>query len=142
MLPRFKRLLRSTSRQRTKPLSIDIALEIASENGGRVTLLHVIETIENVPPDELKGFYEQLTSRASTQLEARCLRFADARINIDWKLRSGKRLVEIVQDARDRQTDLIVMSSHRVDPATGPQSFGTLSYQVSVLCDCPVLLLE
>ena len=45
-------------------------------------------------------------------------------------------------DANDRQADLIVMSSHRVDLEAAVQSIGTLSYQVSILCDCPVLLVK
>jgi hypothetical protein len=38
--------------------------------------------------------------------------------------------------------DLIVMRFHKVDPAARDSSLGTLSYQVSILCDCLVLLVK
>jgi len=142
MLPRFRHIVVPVDFTAKNQAALDIAFELASQNSARVTLLHVIETIENVPREELKGFYEQLASRASTQLESRSQRFADAGIAVDWKIRYGKRPVEIVQDAHDRKADLIVMSSHRVDPTAAVQSLGTLSYQVSILCDCPVLLVK
>jgi nucleotide-binding universal stress UspA family protein len=67
---------------------------------------------------------------------------AAAGSRVDRKILYGKRLIEIVRDACERKVDLIVMSSHKVDPAAGASSFGTLSYQVSILCDCPVLLVK
>jgi len=47
-----------------------------------------------------------------------------------------------VREAVDRKVDLVVVSSHKVDPAATVQSLGTLSYQVSILCECPVLLVK
>jgi len=142
MLPRFQHILVPVDFTAKNQAALDIAFELASQNRARVTLLHVIEIIENVPMEELKGFYERLLTRAETQLESRSQRFAAAGIAVDWKIREGKRLVEIVQDVRDRKADLVVMSSHKVDPAAAAQSLGTLSYQVSILCDCPVLLVK
>jgi len=142
MLPRFQDIIVPVDFTAKNQAALDIAFEMAGQNSARVTLLHVIETIENVPREELKGFYEQLDSRASTQLESRSQQFAAAGIDVDWKIRYGKRAAEIVQDAHDRKADLIVMSSHRVDPAAAVQSLGTLSYQVSILCNCPVLLVK
>jgi nucleotide-binding universal stress UspA family protein len=142
MLARFNHLLVPVDFTGKNEAALNIAFEIGCQNRARVTLLHVIETIENFPEEELKGFYEQLAARATMQLESRGRRLAKGGVDVDWKLRYGKRLVEIVQDARDRKADLIVMSSHRVDPAAAAQSLGTLSYQVSILCDCPVLLVK
>lgn len=142
MLPRFQHILVPVDFTAKNQAALDIAFELASQNRARVTLLHVIEIIENVPVEELKGFYERLLTRAETQLESRSQRFAAAGIAVDWKIREGKRLVEIVQDVRDRKADLVVMSSHKVDPSAAAQSLGTLSYQVSILCDCPVLLVK
>jgi hypothetical protein len=47
-----------------------------------------------------------------------------------------------VREARDWKVDLIVVSSHKIDPHAAVASLGTLSYQVSILCDCPVLLVK
>ena len=48
----------------------------------------------------------------------------------------------VAKVAERLKADLIVMSSHRVDPATAVQSLSMLSYQVSILCDCPVLFVK
>lgn len=121
---------------------MEIAFEVASQNRASVTLLHVIERIENLPEEELESFYARITSRAETELEARAQRFVATGIHVDRKILYGKPLAEIVRDARERKVDLIVMSSHKVDPAAAASSLGTLSYQVSILCDCPVLLVK
>jgi nucleotide-binding universal stress UspA family protein len=142
MLPRFQHILVPLDFTDKNQAALGIAFELASQNRASVTLLHVIEKIENVPDAELKPFYAQITSRAETELERRAQRFADAGIRIDRKVLYGKRLVEIVRDSRERKVDLIVMSSHKVDPAAADQSQGTLSYQVCILCDCPVLLVK
>src|SRR5579863_4209410 len=142
MLPRFQHILVPLDFTAKNQAALDIAFELASQNRAAVTLLHVIETIENVPDEELKSFYARLASHAETEMEARAQRFAGAGIRVDRKIRYGKRLTEIVRDSRERRVDLIVMSSHKVDPATPAESLGTLSYQVSFLCDCPVLLIK
>ncbi len=142
MLPRFQQIVVPLDFTPKNQAALDIAFEIASQNRAKVTLLHVIETIENVPQDELKDFYERLTSRAETQLESRAQRFSDAGISVGWKVRHGKRLLEILGAARDHKADLVVMSSHKVDLAAGVRGLATLSYQVSIVCDCPVLLVK
>ncbi len=142
MLPRFQHILVPLDFTAKNQAALDIAFEIASQNRAAVTLLHVIETIEHLPDEELKSFYGQVKSRAETELEQRAQRFAAAGLRVDQKILLGKRLVEIIRDARDRSVDLVVMSSHKVDPAAAAQSMGTLSYQVSILCDCPVLLVK
>ncbi len=142
MLPRFQHILVPLDFTAKNQAALDIAFELASQNRASVTLLHVIETIENLSDEELQSFYARITSRAETELEARAQRFAAAGIRVDRKILYGKRLAEIVRDVRERTVDLIVMSSHKVDPAAAASSLGTLSYQVSILCDCPVLLVK
>lgn len=142
MLPRFQHILVPLDFTAKNQAALDIAFEIASQNRAVVTLLHVIETIEHLPEEDLKSFYARIKSRAETELEQRAQRFAAAGLRVDQKTLFGKRLVEIVRDTRDRKVDLVVMSSHKVDPSAAAQSLGTLSYQVSILCDCPVLLVK
>jgi nucleotide-binding universal stress UspA family protein len=142
VLPRFQHILVPLDFTAKNQAALDIAFELACQNKAAVTLLHVIETIENVPDEELRSFYKRITSRAEAELEVRGQRFAAAGIRVDRKILYGKRLTEIVRDARERKVDIVVMSSHKVDPAAAAQSLGTLSYQVSILCDCPVLLVK
>jgi len=54
----------------------------------------------------------------------------------------GDRLQEIVKFSEEQSADPIVMRSHRIDPANPTQGWGTISYKVSVLAQCPVLLVK
>ena len=69
-------------------------------------------------------------------------RVNEAGLAVDRKIWYGKRAQEIVQYSMDQQVDLIVMSSHKIDAAQPVQSLGSLSYQVSLFCQCPVLLVK
>lgn len=142
MLPRFKHLLVPLDFSNKNQPALDISFEIAAQNQARVTLLHVIETVDDSADRELQEFYDRLEARADRELEDRSQRFVEAGLAVDCKVRYGKRLQEIIQDAEDRKIDLIVMSSHQVDPERPLESWGTLSYQVSLLCPCPVLLVK
>ncbi len=142
MLSKFRHILVPVDFTAKNRAALEIARELASQNKASVTLLHVIETIENLQDEDLTAFYTRLASRAETELATSAQEFASAGISVDRKIRYGKRLTEIVREARDRKVDLIVVSSHKVDPAAAVESLGTLSYQVSVLCDCPVLLVK
>ncbi|HTI49742.1 MAG TPA: universal stress protein [Planctomycetaceae bacterium] len=142
MLPRFRHLLAPLDFTEKNRSALDLALEIAVQNKARVTLLHVIETVEGVDDADMRPFFDRLERRAESELELRSQPFAAAGIAVDRKIRFGHRTAEIVQDAVDREADLIVMSSHPIDPARPVRSWGTVSYQVSVLCRCPILLVK
>ncbi len=122
--------------------ALEIARKLASQNNASVTFVHVVETIENLQDAELTGFYTRLASHAEAELGGRAREFANAGIRVDQKILYGRRLSEIVREARDQKVDLIVVSSHKIDPSAPVQSLGTLSYQISILCDCPVLLVK
>lgn len=142
MLPRFNNILVPVDLGERTLHSVDVAFEIAEANKARVTLLHVIESIDSLDDEELGTFYQQLTTRAEESLDRLVQRFVDAGLAAEYRIRRGRRLDEILAFAEDRKIDLIVLSSHRVDPEQPVKSFGTLSYQISVLCACPVLLVK
>lgn len=142
MIPRFQHILVPVDFTGKNLAALDIAFEIAVQNQARVTLLHVIETIADLTDAEINDFYNRLETRANTELETMAQRFAEAGLKIDRKIRYGKRLREIVQDSIDRQIDLIVLSSHKIETDQPVENWGTLSYQISVLCQCPVLLVK
>jgi universal stress protein A len=142
MLTQFRHILVPLDFTPKNQSALEIALELANQNDASVTLLHVIETIENVEGAELAVFYTRLAARAEAELANRAHSFERAGISVDRKIVYGKRLTEIVREARERKADLIVVSSHKVEPAAAVQSLGTLSYQISILCDCAVLLVK
>jgi nucleotide-binding universal stress UspA family protein len=142
MLPRFRHLLVPLDFTGKNRAALDVAVEIATQNRARVTLFHVIETVDGVDDEDMRPFFDRLERRAEAELESLAQPFAAAGLAVDRKIRFGHRAAAIVQDTIEREVDLIVMSSHPIDPAHPVRSFGTVSYQVSVLCRCPILLVK
>lgn len=143
MLPRFRHLLVPLDFTPKNNAALDIAFEIAEVNQSRVTLLHVIERIELAAEDEeTKAFYDRLGHRADAELETRAQRFVEAGLQTEYKLRFGKRVEEIVRYVVERDIDLVILNSHVISPDEPAKSMNTLSYQVSILTPCPVLLVK
>jgi nucleotide-binding universal stress UspA family protein len=142
MLPRFKNILVPVDFTEKNVAALDVAFDLAVANRARVTLLHVIETIEGENDAEIEQFYDRLEKRGGSELERLSRRFVEANVACDRKIRFGKRLAEIVQTCVEHGTDLMIMSSHQPDLQNPRQTWATISYQVSVLCPCAVLLVK
>ena len=54
----------------------------------------------------------------------------------------GRRAEDIVNFAAANGVDLIVLASHRVNPSRVNRDWGTISYKVGILAQCPVLLVK
>jgi nucleotide-binding universal stress UspA family protein len=54
----------------------------------------------------------------------------------------GSRAHEIVRYATEVGVDLIVLTSHRIDLHHPSAGWGTVSYKVGILSQCPVLLVK
>ena len=48
----------------------------------------------------------------------------------------------LVRFAEEQNVDLIVINSHKIEWDEPTQGLGTISYKVSILADCPVLLVK
>ena len=142
MISRFQHILIPLDFTEKNLEALNIAFDLAVVNKARVTLVHVVEQIRGEMDDELSQFYARLRVRAESELESTSQRFDQAGIAVDCKIRIGHRLHEIVTDSVERAADLIVMNSHKPDPTRPLQTWATLSYQVSMLCQCPVLLVK
>ncbi len=119
------------------------ALKVAKQNHSCVTLLHVIEAIEYADDDtEILLFYDKLKQQARTNLASRAEGFEQAGVRVDEKIVMGKRAHAIVSYALQKEFDLIVLSSHRVNLDEQPHGWATLSYQVSIMSQCPILLVK
>lgn len=120
--------------------AIEVAAHLADE-GGAVTLLHVIETLD-LAWEEVEDFYAQLEERAWPKLEELAGPLREAGVEHDLQITYGPRAEEVVEHAAERGDDLIVLSSHRVDPDNPGAGWATLSYKVAILARCPVLLVK
>ncbi|MFP4445860.1 MAG: universal stress protein [Desulfosudaceae bacterium] len=67
---------------------------------------------------------------------------ADSELTIRQKIIYGNRAAQILQFAGEHKIDLIVMSSHKVDPDDPARGWGTISHKVSILSQCPTMLVK
>lgn len=143
MLQRFYHLLVPLDFTNKNLAALDIAFEIAMHNRSKITLLHVIQKLaDSEDNEEIGAFYTRLEQRANDELDASAERFRAAGLSIDCKTRLGDRSAEIVTCAEEHACDLIVMSSHPINPENVASRLWTVSYQVSILCRCPILLVK
>ena len=145
MLPRFQHILAPVDLTSRSLSALDIAFELAAENKARVSLLHVTQKIDagdHEPDDEMEGFYDRINNRVMTELESLSQRFSSAGIDVEAKVHVGHPLRDIVHFSETHNVDLIIMSSHPIDKDDLLHSWGTLSYKVSVACQCPILLVK
>ena len=122
--------------------AVDSVGDLVAGTGAEVILLHVIETVEHVPFDELKGFYERLESSARKHLQAMAEGLEPRKINVDQAIIYGHRTQEIVNCASTKNADLIVMASHRINPERPGHDWSSISYAVAILSPVPVLLIK
>ena len=122
--------------------ALNTALDLARGKDVKVTLLHVIETIEHVEFDEMADFYRSLETRAAAKLYGMEERFKQALIPVYHEIVYGKRAETIVRHAEERGTDLIVLSSHQVDRDHPALGVGAISYRIAIVARCPVLLVK
>jgi universal stress protein A len=121
------------------------ALETARElsaPGAVVTLVHVVETLEDVPFDEMEEFYRQLEKRAIAMLDEWVSAYEHQGGRAERHVLFGRRLSEILRFASAEGSDLILLRSHKIDPEAPGRGWATLSYRIAVLAECPVLLLK
>ena len=142
MIPRFQHIQVPLDFTEKNLAALNIAFDLAVVNHAVTTLLHVVEEIQGDQDSDIQQLYDRFRNRAESELETLSQRFDEAGLIVERKVRIGKRLTEIVLDSVERNVDLIVMSSHKPDLANPLETWNTLSYQVSVLCSCPVLLVK
>ena len=147
MESRFRHILVPVDLSSKNIAAVDVALEMATGSGARTTLFHVVERIDPDDEDdaedqELRTFYEDLEKRAARELQEVALRFSRAVLTVESHVWIGKRVTEIVRFAAEQAVDLVVLTSPQVDADRPAHSLASASYQVSVFCPCPVLMVK
>jgi universal stress protein A len=121
--------------------ALDLAVRL-SEIQSHVTLLHVIQTVPGLGLRELKPFYQALEDKARSKMASMARTVSKSGVEIAVKVVYGLRAEEIVRFAAAQDADLIVLASHRVNPTMVGRDWGTISYKVGILAQCPVLLVK
>lgn len=137
----FQRILVPVDLTQKNAHAVKTARDLAAESGGTVTLLHVIETLD-LPFEELEGFYARLEEKARRAMEEMAEPLQEAGLSFARRVSYGRRAEEIVDFAAEEDSDLIILSSHRIDLENPGSSWTTLSYKVAILAQCPVLLVK
>ena len=122
-------------------VALDVAMKLAQQYHGRITLLHVIEPIE-YEDDEVRSFYQTLEAKAWEKMKAMVESVDKGEVPIMQQIILGRRATCIVEYVTTDDVDLVVLSSHKIGFDQPPKTWATLSHQVSILCPCPVLLLK
>lgn len=118
------------------------ARELAELSTGEVTLVHVVETLEDELDDDLEGFYHRLEEKAAEKMVASLEALGEGDFTKRSAIVLGHRARAIADYAEHEKADVIVLSSHRVDPDKPGYDWMTISYKVAILARCPVLLVK
>lgn len=121
---------------------LDVAAELATQSGGEIILLHVIETIPGLSMDEERSFYDRLERRARGHLDGLGRQLEKHRRSWRAEVRYGQRAAESVRYASEAGVDLIILTAPRLDPAVPGPGWGSMSYRIGILSQCPVLLVK
>ena len=138
----FERIVVPTDLTSRTTRALDLAARLSAPGRSRVTLLHVIETVGGIDFDNLKGFYRTLERKARAEMVRLKQRVSRLPIDVDDEILYGRRAEEIVGFASRNRADLIVLASHKVNPSIVGRDWGTISYKVGLLAQCPVLLVK
>lgn len=122
--------------------AVQVAVELAQGGHGRVQLLHIIKLIAGGSYEEFEDFYQKLETTAQTKMEALIQPYADVVIDISSHILIGHRVQEILNFASENGADLIVMNSHKIDLQNPDEGWGSISHKVSILAQCPILLVK
>lgn len=138
----FRHILVPTDLTERSLKAMEIAVEMAAHDSSEITLLHVIETIEDAQDEDFAGFYRKLEKRAEKFMNRIISQYQNRNPGIGKEIVYGRRVPDILKFVGERGIDLIVLSSHRIDRDNMLQGWGTISYKVGLLADCPVMLVK
>src|SRR5262245_13313567 len=138
----FKKILVPVDLTDKHRQALDVAGELAAQSGGEVTLLHVVETIPGLPMEEERTFYNRLERVARSHLEGLGKRLAERKVACRVEVRHGHRAPESTRYATEMAADLIILTAPRFDPAAPGAGWGSMSYTVGILSQCPVMLVR
>lgn len=122
--------------------AVALALELVRPSGGKIHLLHVIEIIPGFSLEEEKDFYDRLEAAATKHLAQLARPIQAEKVAFEAEVAYGPRAKTILDEADRIEADLIVIQSHRLDPERPHQGFGSLSYQIGIFAQTPVLLVK
>lgn len=136
----FRTILHPTDGSEHATKALAIAADLARRYGATVIVLTAFEPI---PRDLGSPYFETMMARqtadAGSIAEAAAAVLADQGIAHEQEVLQGRPVEAILEVARTRGVDLIVMGSRGLRPA-GAMLLGSVSYGVIHSAGCPVLV--
>lgn len=108
----------------------------------RITLLHVVELIQDTSRDDFEDFYASLERQANEELNEAAQRYRQLGVDMAYRVTLGRRVRAILDFVDEQGVDLIVLQSHPIDLSDPGRGWATISYQVAILARCPVMLVK
>ena len=136
----FRQILIPTDFTKKHINPLEIATSLATKYKGVIHLLHVVEIIADTTFKEYEDFYSKLEKRAQKQMSVLIASYHGKAVQIIPHITYGNRVQEIIKFINENKIDLVIMNSHKVEMKNPAQSWGTISYRVALLSDCPVML--
>lgn len=137
----FQRILLPFDLTEKNAPALDVAASLIDRESGSITILHIIELLD-APMEELEEFYRELEESSRLKMEKAALPLRDAGLTVELHVRYGKRVPEIVKFVDESTADLVVISSHRIDPTDPARTWMTISHQLAMLIAKPVLIVK
>lgn len=123
--------------------ALDDALALAQTLQARLTLLHVIDTtplgLAEGTTLHASSYWQELETRIAEGMAERLSRVQEARLQGDTVIAEGVPFQTIIDTARDKNVDLIVMETHGRTGLTHVL-LGSVAEKVVRLAPCPVLV--
>jgi nucleotide-binding universal stress UspA family protein len=135
--------------------ALEIACEIAGPCGACITLLHVIEHIEDpdtmifennrelIEKAKLMNLMPSVENSWHKRAQEKIKKLSEQNLQSDSKSLTGDLAEKILEYAHAKKVDLIVMgSSNRLKGISKIRALGSVTRKVSELADCPVLIIH
>jgi nucleotide-binding universal stress UspA family protein len=122
--------------------ALEIAARLVTPGAGEVTVLHVIELLHGLPREEDPKFYQRLEEKSRVRLDLLTARLKKKGVSARPVVVYGERVPEVLRYTLQESVDLIVLSSHPLDPGKPGGGLGTMSYLIGAAARCPVMLVK
>jgi nucleotide-binding universal stress UspA family protein len=123
--------------------ALDYAIELAKMSRARLTVLYVLHlsslALGEAPPTVLDDIWEAMETHAQQQTQKALARVQQAGLQGDSVIVEGTPFQTIIDTAKDKGADLIVMGTHGRTGLT-LALMGSVAEKVVRLAPCPVLV--
>jgi len=133
------RILVALDNSRGSEKALEAAVELAQQDGGRLTAVTVLEQTGNPALDRLTEEIKTQAKNALEELLQTAVNYARSRgVRLTPILREGHPAETIIRCAEEEDATLLVLGASRL--ANGDPELGGTADQVSNHCPCAVLL--